>query len=45
GLSDAEEQIPGRRWNYQQKFDPQMLIKAVEWVSSVFMLPVGECEK
>lgn len=44
GLSDAEEQIPGKPWNYQQKFDSKLFFKGVEWSSSVFALPRGVCD-
>lgn len=43
-LSDEEEQIVGRPWNFQQKFDPKMFTRSVEWAASLFSLPEGECD-
>lgn len=43
-LSDEEEQIPGKPWNFQQKFDPKMFTRSVEWAASLFSLPEGECD-
>ena len=44
GLSDADEQIPGKQWNFQQKFDAKMFARSVEWAPHVFNLPAGECD-
>lgn len=44
-LSDAEEQIPGQPWNYQQKFDPRLFAKTSEWAPSLYALPDdGVCD-
>lgn len=44
GLSDAEEQIIGKPWNYQQKFDARQFFKSVEWAPTVYSLPDGVCD-
>ena len=44
GLSDAEEQILGKRWNFQQKFDAKLFYKSVEWTPNVYNLPAGVCD-
>lgn len=44
GLSDALEQVAGQPWNYQQKFDPKMFFKGVEWSPSIYELPKGVCD-
>ena len=44
GLSDAEEQIIGKRWNYQQKYDAKQFYRSVEWSPTVFSLPDGVCD-
>lgn len=44
GLSDAEEQIIGKPWNYQQKFDAKLFAKSTEWARDLYKLPEGVCE-
>lgn len=44
GLSDAEEQIQGQPWNYQQRFDPKMFTKSSEWAPNLYALPDGVCD-
>ena len=44
GLSDAEEQIIGKPWNYQQKYDAKQFFKSVEWAPTVYNLPDGVCD-
>lgn len=44
GLSDAEEQVPGQPWNYQQKFDTKLFGRSSEWAPNLFALPDGVCD-
>ncbi len=44
GLSDAEEQIIGKPWNYQQRFDPASFAKTTEWARDLYKLPEGVCD-
>lgn len=44
GLSDAEEQIIGKRWNYQQRFDPERL-NAQQWMADIYRLPPEVCDR
>lgn len=44
GLSDAEEQMPGQPWNYQQRFDPKLFTSSTEWSPATYKLPPGECD-
>eukprot|EP00903_Cladosiphon_okamuranus_P008045 g7759.t1 len=43
-LSDAEEQIPGKPWNYQQRFDPKLFARTSEWAPNLYALPAGVCD-
>ncbi|CAN0045847.1 unnamed protein product [Ectocarpus sp. 4 AP-2014] len=44
GLSDAEEQIIGKPWNYQQKFDPNNFFRSSQWAPTLYALPEGVCD-
>lgn len=44
GLSDAEEQIVGKPWNYQQRFDPKLFYKSTQFAPNLYALPEGVCD-
>ncbi|CAM9302545.1 unnamed protein product [Pylaiella littoralis] len=44
GLSDAEEQIIGKPWNYQQRFDPKLFYKSTQFAPNLYALPEGVCD-